>query len=140
MPVANREAGERLIQLGDEKFVVKFSTTTLIRLENSLDLETGTIQQKLANFWLGGIREVIFHGVQKYHSRDIRNAAQLDDLIDEIEDFQEVMTPLMEAFEAGVPGLQSLRPDDEEPEPEASENGTKKSRSKAKLEEVSAEA
>jgi hypothetical protein len=124
MPRANEEKGEREIRAGDETYVVKFTPMRIIQMEQQLELSTQEIQQQMQLMSLNHISQVLLHGLRANHRKEFSQIRDLEPLLEGIENLQDLLNPLMEAYIAAYPGLKGMQDDlddldDPEPEPAA---------------------
>lgn len=106
---------EHKLHLGDKTYTLKFTAGSLIQLEDLLDMESGEIQMKLQQGSMRTIRAMIFVGTRKHHKRDLKTEQEITPLLDLVEDFNEgLLMPLMEAYQAGFPGMKDEDEEDDE--------------------------
>jgi hypothetical protein len=101
-----------------------------------MDMETGEIQQKIQQGSLRIVQAMLWVATRKYHRKDIKTLDAVSELLDTVDDMAELSIPLMEAYQAGMPGVQM--PDEDE-EPKSNGSSSKASKSAKEKEGVTAE-
>ncbi len=108
--MANHEAGERDLQIGNRHFTLKFGIGAFMELESTLGMSAGEIEQNLGQGHVGFtmLHGMIWAGTRKYHRQDLRSPAQLLELMEDAHDegefdFQGAFTACAEAYSAAQP-------------------------------------
>ncbi|QIN79595.1 hypothetical protein GBA65_14900 [Rubrobacter marinus] len=121
--MANQERGERALKLGDKQFTLKFTTSSYCELEDVLDMEASEIERKFAGGRVGFriLRALIWAGTRKHHRQELRSLPQVNDIMDDMDDFQKVFRICTEAYSAGQPGAE----DEDQDKPVGAPKGKK---------------
>jgi hypothetical protein len=136
--MANKESGERTLQLGDERLTLKFTASAYIELEDVLGYSAGQLEQNFRDQAVGWkeLRALIWAGSRRHHRREIRTLPEITELMDEIPDqeggYALVWETVTEAYAAG----QGNAPDQDGNEADSPQSRRER-RAKAKAEPAS---
>ena len=135
--MANKEAGERTLEIGDDRYTLKFTASSFVELEDVLGYSAGKLEQKFRDGDIGftELQGLIWAGTRKHHRREIRNLNEVLQIMDNIPEneggpgFQYVWETITEAYGIG----QGANPDQDSESGNGSEAGPKATaKSKAK--------
>jgi hypothetical protein len=130
--VANIEAGERTLEIGDDRWTLKFRAGDYLELEDVLGYSSGKLEQKFAERDVGftELQALIWAATRKHHTKEIRTLREVTQIMNNIPKaeggpgYQEVWQVVTEAYGIG----QGAELDEDE---EDSDNGTPKATAKA---------
>lgn len=136
--MANKEAGERTLVAGEDRYTLKFRARDYGELEDTIALTAGKLEQAFREGDIGfnTLHAMIWSGTRKYHRQDLRTENEVWDVIDEIMEageYQEAWKSVIEAYGAGQNPNADQAQDSENGSAEASSANPKGKRGKAKV-------
>ena len=84
--MANIEAGERTLEVGDDRWTLKFRAGDYLELEDVLGYSSGKLEQKFQERDVGftELQALIWASTRKHHAKEIRSLREVTNIMNNI--------------------------------------------------------